>query len=322
MCVGAHFDPFASAERGFALRASLIVLNWQGQGVVGPCVDSLVAAAREDDEIIVVDNASTDGSCEALSLRTDIRLLRLSENTYIFGLNRGLEVARGRYVAFLNNDIIVEKDFTDRCIERFADGDDVFAVCPRILDGQGVDQGSRTAGSWRRGLIFYRSLPHSAVPTDCFFAVGGQSFFRKDMLDEIGSIDPLLRPMYHEDIELSYRAWKRGWRIRYAPDAVVLHKGKHSSNRAFSRAELRSFVRQNEYLTVWKNITDRRLLAQHSALISVRLIVAALKFDSPTLVGFARAFRRLPLVFRRRREARPYMRLSDREVLERLSSIV
>ncbi len=297
-------------------------MNWQGQGVVGPCVDSLVAAAREDDEIIVVDNASTDGSCEALSLRTDIRLLRLSENTYIFGLNRGLEVARGRYVAFLNNDIIVEQDFTDRCIEGFADGDDVFAVCPRILDGQGVDQGSRTAGSWRRGLIFYRSLPHSAVPTDCFFAVGGQSFFRKDMLDEIGSIDPLLWPMYHEDIELSYRAWKRGWRIRYAPEAIAHHKGMHSSKRAFTDNELRSFVRQNEYLIVWKDVTAASLLGQHILLISFRLGVAILRRDWPTLVGFARAARRLPGVYRARRDSRPHMRLSDREVVRRISAIV
>jgi len=297
-------------------------LNWEGQGVVEPCVDSLVAAARDHDEIIVVDNGSTDGSREALSLRTDIRLVGLSENTYIFGLNRGLDVARGHYVAFLNNDIVVEQDFVDRCIERFADGDDVFAVCPRILDAQGVDQGSRTAGTWRGGLIFYRSLPHSAAPTDCFFAVGGQSFFRKDMLHEIGSIDPLLWPMYHEDIELSYRAWKRGWRIRYAPDAVAHHKGMHSSKRAFSQAQLRSFVRQNEYLIVWKNITDTPLLVQHFALISFRMVVAALKRDSPTLIGFLRAFRRLPRALSRRRAARPHMRLSDHEVLRRISSIV
>ena len=113
-------------------------------------------------------------------------------------------------------------------------------------------------------------------PTDCFFAVGGQSFFRRSMLDELGSIDPLLRPMYHEDIELSYRAWKRGWRIRYEPNAVAHHEGSHSSKRVFSQAQLRSFVRQNEYLTVWKNVTDRRLLLEHAALVPLRLLTALL----------------------------------------------
>jgi GT2 family glycosyltransferase len=281
----------------------------------------LVAAASDHDEIIVVDNASTDGSLEQLRARDDVHLISLSENTYIFGLNRGLQVACGEFVAFLNNDIVVEPDFVERGLERFSDGDDVFAVCPRILEPTGADQGSRTAGSWHRGLIFYRPLPHSRTPTDCFFAVGGQSFFRRRMLDEIGSIDPLLWPMYHEDIELSYRAWKRGWRIRYAPDAVAHHRGGHSSRRAFSARQLRSFVRQNEYLTVWKDVTDRRLLAEHAVLILPRLVTAALKRDWPTLVGFGRAARRLPAVLQGRHVARTHMRLSDRDVLRHVSAI-
>jgi GT2 family glycosyltransferase len=304
------------------LRASLVVLNWQGQGVVGLCVDSLVAAAGENDEVIVVDNASSDGSLEELRARSDIKLVSLPENTFIFGLNRGLEIAQGRFVAFLNNDIVVEPDFVDRCIDRFADGDDVFAVCPRILEITGEDQGSRTSGEWHRGLIFYRPLPHSDIPTDCFFAVGGQSFFRKEMLDEIGSIDPLLWPMYHEDIELSYRAWKRGWRVRYAPDAVAHHRGGHSSKRAFSDSQLRSFVRQNEFLTVWKNVTDAPLIAQHIVLIVPRLVAAAINRDWPTLIGFGQAIRRAPAARRARHRAKSHMALRDSDALRRISSIV
>ena len=159
------------------------------------------------------------------------------------------------------------------------------------------------------------------MPTDCFFAVGGQSFFRNEMLDEIGSIDPLLWPMYHEDIELSYRAWKRGWRVRYAPDAIAHHRGGHSSKRVFSEAELRSFVRQNEYLMVWKDVTDPLLLAEHVLLISLRLLIAGVKRDWPTIVGFGHAVRRLPAVLRARRLARTHMRLSDGEVLRRISAI-
>lgn len=316
-----RFKPNVILRLGVRVRTSLIVLNWEGIDVVEQCIDSLVASVGSDDEIIVVDNGSTDGSLELLRKRTDVRLVSLTENTYIFGLNAGLRVATGEYVAFLNNDIVVEKDFVDLCVARFSDGEDVFAVCPRILETTGTDQGSRTAGRWHRGLFFYDPLPHSSAPTDCFFAVGGQSFFRKKMLDEIGSIDPLLWPMYHEDIELSYRAWKRGWRVRYAPDAVAHHRGGHSSKRAFTKGELRSFVRQNEYLTVWKNVSDRRLLIEHCVLIVPRLVAATIKRDWPTVIGFCRAIRRLPDVRRRRARARIHMRLTDREVLRRVSAI-
>jgi GT2 family glycosyltransferase len=303
------------------VRASLIVLNFNGAGVIEPCLDSLARSMSGRDEIIVVDNGSSDSSIDWLERRSDITLVALPANTFIFGLNEGLARAQGEFVAFLNNDIVVEHDFVERCLTRFDDGDDVFGVCPRILEMSGGEQGSRTSGHWRRGLIFYRSLPHSPAPTDCFFAVGGQSFFRRAMLSEIGSIDPLLSPMYHEDVELSYRAWKRGWRVRYAPDAIAYHVGGYSSRQVFSASQLRSFVRQNEYLIVWKDVTDTRLLAEHLLLIPPRLLAAALKRDWPTLLGFGRAVRRLPAVSRGRKEARAHTLVDDREVLRRIASI-
>jgi len=303
------------------VRSSLIVLNFDGSDVIETCLDSLSRSMSAQDELIVVDNASTDSSIDILEHRSDITLVALQHNTFIFGLNEGLVRARGEFVAFLNNDIVVERDFVEQCLRRFGDGDDVFAVCPRVLDMSGVEQGSRTSGFWRHGLIFYAPLPHSPTPTDCFFAVGGQSFFRREMLVEIGSIDPLLWPMYHEDIELSYRAWKRGWRVRYEPEAIAHHVGGHSSRRVFTPSQLRAFVRQNEYLTVWKNVTSGRLLLEHFLLIPPRLASAAMKRDWPTLVGFGRAARRLSAVWDSRTEARKHMRIDDEEVFRRLESI-
>lgn len=304
-----------------SIRASHIVLNYNGWSVLRPCLHSLHAAMSAEDEIIVVDNGSSDGSVDHVAREFPFaRLVPLPNNTYIFGLNEGLAVASGRYVSFLNNDMTVEPSFVDQSLAMF-DADDIFAVCPRILDRNAGEQGSRTRGFWKRGLLFYQALPHSEIPTDCFFAVGGQSFFDREKLLEIGSIDQLLRPMYHEDIELSYRAWKRGWRIRYAPDAVAHHLGGVTSKRVFTAVELRSFVRQNELLTVWKNITDYRLLAEHVLCCLPRLLAAVVRRDTGTLRGFGQALHRLPEVRRRRRLARCHSRLSDREVLRRVGMI-
>lgn len=303
------------------LRCSLIVLNYNGLELLGPCLKSLLVAAGPTDEVIVVDNGSSDGSAAAVRARfPSVRLVALPVNQYIFGLNAGLAEARGGFVAFLNNDMTVEADFVERCLTGF-DAPDVFAVCPRVIDPNGEEQGSRTAGYWARGLLFYQPLAHVERPTDCFFAVGGQSFFRRDALVELGSIDPLLWPMYHEDIELSYRAWKAGWRIRYAPDAVCHHLGGQTSRRVFTAAQLRSFVRQNEYLTVWKNVTDPTLVLNHLALLPMRLATALVKGDWPTLVGFTRALRRVPAIPARRREANRHSVLSDRQVLDRVGRI-
>ena len=297
------------------VRCSVVVLNFQLRDVLLDCLASLVRSVGPDDEIILVDNASTDDSVAAVRAAfPEVRIIENATNRYIFGLNDGLAVARGRYVAFCNNDMTVEDGFVEAMLACF-DADDVFAVCARIVQPDGRDQGSRTAGFWKHGLVFYEPLPHADSVTSCFFAVGGQSLFRRDLLVALGSIDELLWPMYHEDIELSFRAWKAGLRILYAPEAVCHHLGSRTSARVFTRVELRSFVRQNELLTVWKNVDDPVMLLQHVAWLGPRLLLALLRGDQATLVGFGRALRRLPGAVRARPGVQRSARRSDRQVL-------
>ncbi len=301
------------------VRCSVIVVNFNEREVLLDCVESLCAAASEHDEVIVVDNGSSDGSADAVAAAfPQVRLVRLPQNRYIFGLNDGLAVARGRYVAFCNNDMLVEAAFVEAALALF-DEPDVFAVCARVIDRRGREQGTRTAGLWKHGLLFYEPLAHSEVPTACFFAVGGQAFFRRDLLVALGSIDELLWPMYHEDIELSYRAWKAGYRVAYAPDSVCHHLGGHTSGKVFTKVQLRAFVRQNEILTVWKDVTDPWMLLEHLFFLPIRLAVAVIRRDQGTLRGFVSALGRLPRALRARRQATRDAVLTDREVLARVS---
>jgi GT2 family glycosyltransferase len=311
-------DPLPPADA--PVRCSLVVLNYDERELVVECVASMLAAIGSNDEIIVVDNGSTDGSADAVAEAfPSVKVLRLPDNRYIFSLNAGLEVSRGTYVAFCNNDMVVEPNFVEEALACF-DADDIFAACARTLDRNGDEQGTRTAGYWIHGLLVYEPLPHVDRVTNCFFAVGGQSFFRRDLLRQIGSIDELLWPMYHEDIELSYRAWKSGYRIVYAPRSVCHHKGGQTSRRVFTASQLRSFVRQNELLTVWKDVDDLRMLVEHVVWILPRLLAAALRGDTGTLVGFVTALRRLPRAVGARREAKRHVRRSDREVLDLVSA--
>jgi O-antigen biosynthesis protein len=298
----------------------MVVLNYNGRELLVDCLESMVRAVTPSDEIIVVDNGSSDGSADAVRKAfPSVRVLQIPENRYIFSLNAGLQIAGGEFVAFCNNDMKVEEDFVNQAIDCFT-SDDIFAVCTRVLDRYGNEQGSRTAGFWKHGLLFYMPLKHTPHVTNCFFAVGGQSFFRRSLLNEMGSIDELLWPMYHEDIELSYRAWKNGYRIVYAPGSVCHHLGGQTSRRVFTPTQLRSFVRQNELLIVWKDVTDVPMLIQSVLWTVPRLLIAVFRRDAGTLIGFFSALRRLPLAIRRRRGATKSFRRTDREVLEMVSA--
>lgn len=304
-------------------RCSLIVLNYNQRELLLACVASLIEAAGPDDEVIVVDNGSSDGSADAVRERyPSVRLVCLPSNRYIFGLNDGLAVAQGRYVAFCNNDMIVDPGFVEEAVACFT-ADDIFAVCARVFDRHGKDQGTLTAGEWAHGLLVYRPLSHRPEVTSCFFAVGGQSLYRRDLLvGAVGSIDELLWPMYHEDIELSYRAWRCGYRIVYAPRSVAHHLGGQTSKKVFRPWELRAFVRQNELLTVWKDVDDVRMLLEHAVWLLPRLVAAVARRDRGTVVGYGRAFRRLPAALHARRAGRPVFRQSDRAVLQAVSRAV
>ena len=91
-----------------------MVLNYELRDVLLDCLASLERAVGPNDEIILVDNASTDDSVAAVRAAfPDVRIVENATNRYIFGLNDGLAVARGRYVAFCNNDMTVEDDFVE-----------------------------------------------------------------------------------------------------------------------------------------------------------------------------------------------------------------
>ena len=132
------------------MRCSLLVLNYDERELLLECVESMLHAVGPSDEIIVIDNGSSDGSADAVGRSfPSVRVLRLAENRFIFSLNAGLSVARGEFVAFCNNDMLVEDKFAKRPspVSR-ATTSSPFAS--RVVDRSGREQGTRTAGYWKQ----------------------------------------------------------------------------------------------------------------------------------------------------------------------------
>ncbi|MFN8636264.1 MAG: glycosyltransferase family 2 protein [Chloroflexota bacterium] len=226
-----------------------MVVSYNRRDLVSRCIDSLLAEHVEGGvEVIVVDNASSDGTPAAIAERyPDVRSIVSPENLgYGGGCNLGLEVASGRYLLVLNQDIVVRPGALAELV-RFADAHpDAGVVGARLEYEDGRFQHSAFRfPDWKQAFFgFFDSL----VPLDsevngrypvswselAFAAehlLGACLLFRRAALQQVGMFDPAFF-MYYEETDLCARLVKAGWRNYYLPTARVMHVGAASTSAA------------------------------------------------------------------------------------------
>jgi GT2 family glycosyltransferase/glycosyltransferase involved in cell wall biosynthesis len=249
-------------------------LNWNGRDLLAQGLPTVLEAVRVDGrphEVMVVDNGSTDGSVDFLKRDyPSVRILPLEKNLgFAEGNNAGVRAAAHDIVVLLNNDMVVEPGFLRPLLEGFSSR--TFAVASQIYHQDPAarrEETGKTSAEFRRGMIDYSHRPVASSPPPrelypAFWAGGGSSAFHRRRFLRLGGFQEIYSPAYVEDTDISYRAWKRGWHILFAPRSVVYHKHRASSKRRFSNAELNALIQRNQLLFIWKNIGDWRLLLSH-----------------------------------------------------------
>jgi GT2 family glycosyltransferase len=212
---------------------SVVIANWDGRHLLERFLPLVLCALREQDEVIIVDNGSRDGSLEWLRERfACVRVVALPKN-YGFSVanNIGVKVARGEIVVLLNNDMAPERGFLEPMLRHF-DDPTVFAVGAKLLHFDGSpDHANRTRLTVSGGFLSIVSerdrqrLDLVTEPEDQMHAQGGGSAFDREKFLALGGFDPIFSPAYFEDVDLSLRALQRGWRILYEPNSIVWHLG-------------------------------------------------------------------------------------------------
>ena len=210
---------------------SVVIPNWNGAHLLGPCLDSLRRQRYRRGEVIVVDGASRDRSVELVERDfPEVRLLRLPSNLGFAGnVNAGLRLAQGELLALLNNDAEADPDWLAALVAGMSADQRLGAGASRILHA--ADRATiASAGDQlcRSGLARQRGNgqpdgPPFDRPAEVFSASGGAAIYRRAMLEDVGLFDELLF-MYLEDVDLGLRARLRGWGCRYLPAASVAHR--------------------------------------------------------------------------------------------------
>lgn len=308
---------------------SIVIPSWNGQALLEEFLPSVVAAAGKyssdtgaETEIIIVDDGSTDSTVSWLREHQK-KVSVISNGTNLgFGAscNRGFAAAKHRLVLLLNNDVDVAPDIILPLTENF-DDPFVFAAHSRVFELEnGRECGVGKLGSFSRGFIrVHRSyMPCEGAGSSkghliSMFAGGGSSMFDRDKFLEMGGFDLLLAPFYWEDVELSYRAWKRGYLVVYEPRAVAHHRISATIGR-LGRGHVSRIQRRNRLIYHWVHLHDKGLMLRHIGWIVLLVLSAPFRLEMGFLLSFSAAMGKLPTVLRRRAQEKLVAKRGDRQI--------
>jgi GT2 family glycosyltransferase len=210
---------------------SVVIVNYNGRQHLKDLLDSLARQDCPADEMIVVDNASTDGSVEYLQESFPwVHVIALHDNVgFAEGNNIGVAKARGEYIALLNNDTVVDHQWLSELVRTLESDDRIGAVVPKIykassyprLDCTGAEF-NNLGFAWGRGANQIDRGQFERVE-EVPALTGCSVLLRRAALGD----DPVFDAsyfMYYEELDLSLRVRGRGYSIVYVPTAVVQHK--------------------------------------------------------------------------------------------------
>ncbi|MBA3649732.1 MAG: glycosyltransferase [Chitinophagales bacterium] len=265
---------------------SIVLTNYNGlkNGNLPRFLNRIWEACKSNklcDELILVDDGSSDESCDFIrSGFPDIKLISLITNRgFAIAANAGFAACRNPYAALISNDMVPASDWLNFLMPQFSDPE-IFAVSARLIYENGNPQSYRRAVKMKWGRL--KRYHTSSQPTDedakgkQFHHFGDAwSLLDVNKFHKMGGFDPLFLPFFSEDEDLFYRAWKNGWKVCYEPRSKVIHCHEFSTiYRATSDKGREQIYRGHQFLYTWKNLDDPIFRAQHFISIAIRFLIS------------------------------------------------
>lgn len=264
------------------MHISIIIPSFNGRQLLEKNLPAVLNSIRDEDEIIIVDDASTDDTvrwmqehyqllhdecipdqttgvppqdilCYAgIFTKKKIKLL-VNQVNQRFGMscNRGVSASSNEIIILLNNDVSPDPSFLTPLLQHF-DESLVFAVgCKELASAEGNREYGRSEASFQRGFYVHRRAENQNG-ADTAFVAGGSGAFRRSMWQELGGFDPDFRPAYGEDLDLSFRARLHGWKTLFEPTSIVHHNHESTNASVFGQRNIEIMSFKNACLFMWK----------------------------------------------------------------------
>jgi GT2 family glycosyltransferase len=266
-------------------RVSAVIPNYNGRHLLARHLPAVVRCLRDGDQIVLVDDASTDDSLLWLKNQYQLRSSKIEESptgqieyevltgryhsaqknidvivvrnvkNIRFGAaaNRGVEVAKGELILLLNSDVSPHTDILDFLLPYFEDAATFAVGCvEEEKHGHKVVFGGRNTLTFQRGMFIHaRATKLSSGKTA--WVTGGSGLFDRAKWLQLGGFDQRYYPAYWEDVDLGFQARKRGWKVLFESQAVVEHNHESTNKDAFGSKKMQEMSWQNAHKFVWKN---------------------------------------------------------------------
>ncbi|MDO8341236.1 MAG: glycosyltransferase [Candidatus Woesebacteria bacterium] len=296
------------------MKVSVVMPSLNGKTILEKNLPILLAASNNPKnnicEIIIVDDGSWDDSVSFLTqnFKGRIKLIKHTKNRgFSASVNTGVRASTGDLILLINIDVIPEVNFLESSLPHF-DNKKVFAVSLHEK-GYGFEK-----GYFGDGYIQLAMGKEDNVLHPCLYVSGGSGLFRKSLWKELGGMDEkLLSPFYWEDVDLGYRAVKRGYINLWEPNSNCVHHHESTISK-LPQKYVGRVKERNQLLVIWKNIHSKNLIKKHIA----GLLSRSLKHPGYLRVVFM-ALMRLKIVLKARKKEIKEGKVSDEAILSMFS---
>lgn len=318
-------------------KVSIIIPHWNGIDVISECLNSLEKSTYSNYELIVVDNNSSDDSVKIIkSIFPNVILIENSKNVgYSGGCNRGAEIAKGKYIIFLNNDTVQKTNWIEPLVELLDKNKNIAAVQPKILNYYKKKKFDYAGGSggkidflgfpFARGRIFNEQeidTKQYDSSEEIFWASGTALLVRKSTFEEVGKFDEIFFA-HMEEIDLCWRFHLVGHEVWSEPRSVVYHKNAVTLP---MYTEKKYYLNhRNSLIMLFTNYSiplSIYVLPIRWALDVVAIFYAILHGDWNHMKGIARAHAWIVFhpvkLFQKRKRVKPIRKVKDRYILEKM----
>ena len=311
------------------MRIDIVIPNYNGADLIEKNLPVLIKhiAKYNIGEVIISDDGSEEQNYNRAEEfinkikkepQRKIKLIRNQKNAgFSSNVDKGVEEAKSELILLINTDVTVQENFLDAVLQEFEIDENLFGVglMDESIENDKTVLRGRGIAHWKKGFLLHSR--GEVDKSDTFWVSGGSSVVRRELFEKLGGFDDLYDPFYWEDIDLSYRARKAGYHLRFENRSIVEHyHSKGAIKRYYTPSQVKKIAYRNQFIFVWKNITDLSLILSHLFWLPYHLLVALVHLDTAFMLGFTLAAFRLPAIIKKRKKQKQFYKKTDTFLLK------